>query len=86
MTFIYKYSLHLVEKQTIKMPYGSIIIAVQLQFNVITLWVRFAESKVLPLVNRIFSVHGTGHPIDESEIYLGTVQQGSFVWHIFEIP
>ena len=42
------------------------------------------ESKT---VRRMFRIYGTGKPIDEDPAnldYIGTVQTGSFVWHIFE--
>ncbi len=38
-------------------------------------------------VRRMFRIFGTGRPIDEDPAnldYIGTVQTGPFVWHIFE--
>ena len=38
-------------------------------------------------VRRMFRVYGTGKPIQEDPAaldYIGTVQTGSFVWHVFE--
>ena len=38
-------------------------------------------------VRRLFRIYGTGRPIEEpleSLTYIGTVQTGSFVWHVFE--
>lgn len=38
-------------------------------------------------VRRMFRIYGTGKPIEEDPAdldYIGTVQTGPFVWHIFE--
>ena len=38
-------------------------------------------------VRRMFRVYGTGRPVKEDPAdldYIGTVQTGSFVWHVFE--
>lgn len=38
-------------------------------------------------VRRLFRIYGTGRPIEEpleSLNYIGTVQTGPFVWHVFE--
>ena len=38
-----------------------------------------------PMVERSFTVVGTGWELDEFHIHLGTVFQDAFVWHIMEI-
>ena len=38
-------------------------------------------------VRRFFRIYGTGRPIEEDPAdldYIGTVQTGPFVWHVFE--
>ena len=38
-------------------------------------------------VRRMFRIYGTGRPIDEDPAnlnYIGTIQTGPFVWHVFE--
>jgi hypothetical protein len=35
---------------------------------------------------RYFRIYGTGHTMPEAcGKYIGTVQQGAFVWHVFEV-
>jgi hypothetical protein len=33
----------------------------------------------------VFCVHGTGWEISEDAAYVGTTQDGQFVWHLFEM-
>ena len=35
-------------------------------------------------MDRKFFVRGTGHPIPDAAIYMGSVHSGMFIWHIFE--
>lgn len=34
---------------------------------------------------RRFQIFGTGHDLPEHACYVGTAQQGPFVWHLFEL-
>lgn len=47
-----------------------------------TIWVELDDSD--PKRVRRFLVHGTGHRIEPDEVHVGSVIQGSFVWHVFE--
>jgi hypothetical protein len=46
-------------------------------------------AKVSPeneLEKRQFLVVGTGHTFDDTDmVYIGTYQDGPFVWHLFEV-
>jgi hypothetical protein len=46
------------------------------------MWIegRFGEVEEL---EAIFSVHGTGNPIDEHLQYVGSYRSGPFIWHIY---
>jgi hypothetical protein len=33
---------------------------------------------------RLFRIYGTGHPIINTNHYIGTAQKDGFVWHVFE--
>lgn len=84
----------------IEMPQGARILAVQILAGPIIAnglgvssrretpylwaWSNTDESRK---VRRMFRIYGTGRPIEEDPAdldYIGTVQTGPFVWHIFE--
>lgn len=80
---IYEYKLEFVDLQEVMIPDGSTILSVQSQGGNICFWAIVEPS--LPLVTKKFRIFGTGHPMNEvPNIFIGTVQQGPFVWHIFE--
>jgi hypothetical protein len=57
---------------------------VAMQNGWITLWV--ANHSDLPSRPCRFLVAGTGQVIPSDAAYLGTVMDGIFVWHVFEVP
>jgi|WetSurMetagenome_2_1015567.scaffolds.fasta_scaffold144668_5 hypothetical protein len=78
---IYKYSLELALSPIVTMPKGAEVLSVGVQHDIIVLW-----AKVDPMAaNRWyqFYVVGTGYDAPDNAKYIGTVQQGPFVWHIF---
>ena len=90
MNVIYKYPLKGLDNGDfveIFMPQGARILAVQIQgIENPTIWamVNTEEGK---LVRRMLRVYGTGREIEErleDLDYIGTVQTGPFVWHVFE--
>ena len=83
MKTIHKYTLTLTDEQTYHLPEGFVPLSVQLQRGEVCLWIL-----VDPKANRFpvqIQIIGTGHLFepDEAGEYLGTVQQGDFVWHVF---
>jgi hypothetical protein len=56
---------------------------VAMQDGVVTLWALcdLYEPKSL----RTFRIIGTGHQYEPGGVYLGTVMERVYVWHIFEI-
>lgn len=66
------------------MPKGTTILCVQMQTTVPTIW-ALVDTEQMETERRRFRIYGTGREIpSESGIYIGTVQNGPFVWHIFE--
>ncbi len=85
MNTIYKYPIKVVDMQTVLIPSGAEILCAQMQNGVLCLWARCcSENEPKP---RSISVNGTGNPIDGNYFhkYIGSVQDGYFVWHVFEI-
>lgn len=81
---IWKFTLARASLSPVTMPIGAEILHVGVQENDICFW-----AKVDPKAKtetRLFGIYGTGWdiPNDTESEYVGTVQQGSFVWHIFE--
>jgi hypothetical protein len=65
------------------MPRGAPVLTAQLQREVLTIWALCDFDA--PKEDRTFVVYGTGETIQEPPgDYIGTVQDGSFVWHVFE--
>lgn len=81
---IWKYELALKGEQTISLPQGAEILSVGVQAGGIFIWAMVQPDA--PIENRTLEIAGTGTPIDPgvARKFIGTVQQGSFVWHAFE--
>ena len=74
-------------ENVIEMPKGAEILFVQIQnrqmFNA-CIWAKVNPENELE--KRKFVVIGTGHSFDDTNMnYIGTYQDGPFVWHLFEI-
>lgn len=83
---IYKYFLSLGRRQTLYMPPGAVILTVQLQDQIPTLWAIVNPDEASSEA-RTFCIYGTGADLPEkAERYIGTVQLNGFVWHVFEKP
>lgn len=85
MQKILKYTLKVTDAQTVEMPRNADILCVQAQRAQLTIWAVCGWDT--PVVNRKFHVYGTGSPLPEPTIgkYVGTVQIGGFVWHVFDM-
>jgi len=91
MKTIFKYIIEVKDEQTLTIPVGSKILSVQVQGDNICLWAivnpQIVDEEVL------IEIFGTGNPIEDEKIifgqqrreriFIGTVQQHKFVWHIF---
>ena len=92
---IYKLTLPIVDRQTVKLPYNARILSAQLQYDQLRVWYQFdletaAEIRNTQLTEVQFLIIGTGNACtieQESQlaesVFLGTVQQTPFVWHVF---
>jgi len=79
---IWKYSL----ENVIEMPKGAEILMIDIQngqmFNA-QMWVKVDTENEME--KRMFEVIGTGQNFDDTnKKYVGTYQEGPFVWHVFE--
>lgn len=82
---IYKYTLQIVDAQTISVPKGARGISAQIQNNQLQVWAIVDPD--MPLVDVTFHIFGTGHRIDiplPKINFISTVQHEGFVWHLFE--
>ena len=87
MNITYKYILDAEETVTVlELPYDSKILSVQDQNGVLCLWANVRTEPSI-IEKRTFIIVGTGHEIEYSSTwnFIATVQQGMYVWHIFEI-
>lgn len=84
MMRIYKYILRLDDYQEVVMPAGARILSAQLQYGSITIWAMVDVNREQS--RRAFRIFGTGHDATDAENmpHVGTVQDSSFVWHIFD--
>lgn len=88
METIYKYPLDITDEQTVMMPCTHKILSAQIQKGSLYVWAWVDTNSTEMSVK--FAVVGTGNPIpfhidpDKCK-FISTVQDGSFVWHIFEV-
>lgn len=80
---IWKWSLGRLGEQVIEIPRGAMVLTVQKQHGAPQIWAYCDPTE--PKEAIVISVIGTGidipaHPGD----YIGTIQEGEFVWHIFK--
>lgn len=82
---VFKYILTVQRGSTVAMPADAKVVAVGEQHGKICMWAIVPDPQA-PVVVRVFSVYGTGDPINPGADYLGTffMLGGSLVWHVFE--
>ena len=86
MNRIYKYELKITDVQEVLLPINSKILSIKEQNGLIQLWAFINPSETNFEKNRIY-IFGTGNPIPENYedlIYIDTVIQEQFVWHVFK--
>jgi hypothetical protein len=81
---IWKYTLNVVDEQTITMQAGAKILSVANQSGVICMWAIVDPSQLTS--KRTFEVIPTGGPMPDkgTREFLGTIQIDWLVLHIFE--
>lgn len=87
MMKVFKYVFPIVDKFRIPMPKGSQLLTVQMQRGLPHLWALVDPDE--PIINRIFRLAGTGHPIEEDPShlkYIGSFQMNeeALIFHLFE--
>lgn len=89
MRKIYKYPIYCdaVDKGQVivrvDMPVGAKPISVQCQDGTVCVWAE-VDPKIRSVSTHRFYCVGTGYgDVPEDKTFLGTVQQGAFVWHIY---
>lgn len=84
MNTVWKYRLEL-DKNDLKLPKGSNLLTVMDQNGEICLWCRCDDHAELEVRRLIVSGTGQPAPAPETSRYVGSVCQGPFVWHVFEL-
>lgn len=83
MKAIWKYAIDLAREVTVHMPAGARILSVQSQLDQAQVWALVDPAA--DLVQRRFGIYGTGWDLhDAPGEYVGTFQDGWFVWHVFD--
>lgn len=79
---IYKYELEITDRQEVRMSRTAEFLSVQMQGDKLCLWAMVRPNDAQASFEIL--IFGTGHtlPVPYGR-YIGTVQQGQFVWHVF---
>lgn len=82
---IYKYPITLADLVDVSMPEGAYVLTAQIQGEQLCLWAIVNPDPEVPKFIRQFEIIGTGNPFTEApRRHIATVQQGRWVWHVFE--
>lgn len=75
-------------RQTLYVPVGTKFLSAQYQGSQLCIWGLVPACNEPERINNLRTIYicGTGHDISSMDIgqYIATVQDGPFVWHIFE--
>jgi hypothetical protein len=78
---IYKYPIEITDEQLVTAPAGWQPLSVQMQRNTPCIW-ALVDPEAPPVQQKVF-VNGTGHPVERDAPFLGTIQVGPLVFHVF---
>ena len=83
MKRIYKYKLK--DGRGVEMPIGAKVLTIQKQNGLPYIWALVDTDAECDF--RYFEIVGTGRDFPEADnfTYINTIQDGPFVWHIFEL-
>ena len=86
MRTIWKFPLETQDRQFVPMPAGATLLSVQCQHDAPQLWALVDQNPNAFLVERRINIYGTGHPVTEGGIFVGTYQlmDGALVFHVFD--
>jgi hypothetical protein len=88
---IHKYLLqfdHEINQTNLLLPVGAEVLCFDYQREEPYLWIRHVQNPTQPSVakeTRTFQIVGTGWEFPLPKQHIGTVQQGPYVWHCFEV-
>ena len=83
MKAIYKYPLAGRHVTKVEMPKGANVVKFDSQAGTCCIWAIVDPES--PMEERFFSIVGTGWTIEDTDCYIGTIQEGAFVWHCLEV-
>jgi hypothetical protein len=74
-----------IKEGSIEMPIGARILTIEMQRGHACMWALVDTDS--DYESRNFAIVGTGHDFPDADKfnYIGTVQDGILVWHIFEL-
>jgi hypothetical protein len=83
MKVIWKFPLAMQGTQLVMMPKAAAILSVQLQNDLPCIWAMVdGDAEKEP---RSIHIYGTGHALTDRKVqFIGTIQMGSLVFHVFE--
>lgn len=61
------------------------VVLVDTQGGVPTVWIDDERDEAIHTMRRNFMVIGTGHPIPDGATHVGSLMQGAFVWHVYQL-
>lgn len=79
MRAVWKFDLE--DGPVLRLPVGATVLTAQSQAGRLCLWAVVDPEAARE--DRKVHVIGTGQPVPEDVQYVGTVQEGPFVWHVF---
>ncbi len=84
MDVIFKYKLKFNGLTPLTLPLGAVSVFVAMQGGEPHLWVRQSET-AKSSKNHAFCIVGTGIPFSARDAHVGTIQDGAYIWHVFEV-
>jgi len=81
---VWKFPLRVDDVVPVEMPEDAKLLTVQLQRGEPCLWALVCPEA--PKRTRFLRIVGTGHPVEDDLLYVGTfqLQNGALVFHLFE--
>lgn len=82
---IFKFGLDITDYQMLHLPKGAVILCTMMQYGQLKIWCE-VNTEVKVTEERRIIIVGTGNLITATAYkYIGSVIDGSFVWHVFEV-
>lgn len=82
MRTIHKYPLAFDEDNSVVMPTGSRLVLFAIQNGIPHVWADVITGNQNEV--RRLAIHGTGHPVGTLSRHIGSLQDGPFVWHLYD--